>query len=71
MRLMVIALVLLPGAAMSQSAPQTAPGQSCPVGMVWNADAQNCMVAANGSSPLGGLTDHVGCSGDAAREVTS
>jgi hypothetical protein len=71
MRLTIIALALLPSAALSQSAPQSAPSQSCPVGMVWNADAQNCMMAANGSSPLEGLSDHVGCKGDAAREVTS
>ncbi|MFT6076097.1 MAG: hypothetical protein ACJAZ1_003029 [Yoonia sp.] len=71
MRLIIIALVFLPSAALSQSAPQTAPSQSCPVGMDWNADAQNCMMAANGSSPLDGLSDHVGCQGDAARAVTS
>jgi hypothetical protein len=71
MRLIIIALALLPSAAMSQSAPEAAPNQSCPVGMVWNTEAQNCMAATNGSSPLDGLSDHVGCQGEAAREVTS
>jgi hypothetical protein len=70
MRLKIIALALLPSAALSQSAPQT-PSQSCPVGMVWNAEAQNCMMAANGASPLDGLSDHVGCQGDTTRAVTS
>ena len=71
MRLTIIALALLPTAALSQSAPEAAPNQSCPVGMVWNAEAQTCAAAANGSTPLDGLSDHVGCESGTAREVTS
>lgn len=74
MRLTVIALCLLPCGAMAQSTPslpEAQPGQSCPVGMAWNADLQSCVQAAGGASPLDGLPGHVGCESDTARAATS
>lgn len=71
MRLTIIALSMLPFAAVAQEATDTAPTQNCPVGMVWDGAAQNCAIAANDTSPFDSLPGHVGCKGDVPRQVMS
>ena len=71
MRMTIIALSMLPFAAFAEGTTEADINQSCPVGMVWDGSAQNCTLASNDTSPLGGMDGHVGCHGDAAREVTS
>ena len=71
MRHLILVLSLLPVSAFAQDASDDGAGQSCPVGMVWDGSAQSCAVASNQSTPLGGLDGHVGCHGDATREVMS
>lgn len=77
MRLTILAFAVLPIAAHAQNAELTAPtaplaqSQSCPVGMTWDAGAQSCAVASEGTSPIQGLPGQVGCHTGTAREVMS
>ena len=78
MRLSVLAFALLPVAAQAQEATITIPTdpvaqtQTCPVGFAWDADAGNCALVAQSSSPVDMLGGPAGCGqGHAAREVTS
>ncbi len=74
MRLTVLAFALLPMAAQAQSTTLPAPseplaqGQSCPVGMAWDAGANVCAEMAETALPLNGS---IGCGHGAAREATS
>lgn len=78
MRLTVLAFAILPMAAHAQETtlptPQAPVGQSqsCPVGMVWDADAAACAVASGGASPINDLSIDTDCGGHVApREVMS
>ena len=78
MRFTVLAFVLCPLAAQAQDTTITLPAddvaqsQSCPVGMVWSAEANACAIAAQSGRPMDMLGEPGGCaSGHAAREVTS
>lgn len=78
MRLTILAFALLPAAAYAQETtlpvPQApaAQTQSCPVGMVWDADAAACALASGGTSPINDLSIDTDCGGHTApREVMS
>ena len=78
MRLTVLAFVLLPVAAQAQENVITLPtkeaaqSQSCPVGMIWNTEANACDMTVQTSRPMDRLGEPGGCSSEhAAREVTS
>lgn len=74
MRLIVIALAMLPAAAFGQEKSLPTPAepvaQSCPVGMTFNAATQSCGIMP-AATPTPAATDGYGCSFSAAREVTS
>ena len=78
MRLAIIALALMPAAAMAQETTITIPPaapvaqtQTCPQGFVWDADAGNCAVTTQSARPTDMLGEPAGCGHSAAREVTS
>lgn len=77
MRLIVLALAFLPMAAQAEKTTrptQTEPianGQSCPVGMTWDAGIGACAEATDAASPLQGLGEPHGCNYGTAREVMS
>ncbi len=78
MRLTVLAFVLLPVAAQAEENVMTLPtdqaaqSQSCPVGMIWNAEANACAMNVQTSRPMDRLGEPGGCASEhAAREVTS
>lgn len=74
MRLIVLALALLPAAAFAQETtlPTAAEpvAQSCPAGMTFNAATQSCGLTP-AQTPTPAASDGFGCSFSAAREVTS
>ena len=76
--LTLFAIALMPAAAVAQETTITIPtepvaqSQTCPVGFAWDADAGNCALVAQSSSPVDMLGGPAGCGkGHAAREVTS
>jgi hypothetical protein len=75
MRLTILAFALLPAVAQAQNttvvAPDTSVAQSCPVGMSWDADAQSCGLASEGTTPIDGLPGGASCHTGTAREVMS
>lgn len=74
MRLIIIALAMLPVAAHAQTTTLPSPtepvAQSCPVGMSFNTATQSCGLTPE-TSPMPAASRGSGCSFSAAREVTS
>ncbi|WP_322891806.1 MULTISPECIES: hypothetical protein [unclassified Yoonia] len=75
MRLIVLALAMLPAAAFAQETTLPTPAepvaQSCPVGMTFNAATQSCGIMPETTTPMPAASGGYGCSFSAAREVTS
>ena len=77
MRLTVLAFAFLPVAVHAQETTITIPtepvaqSQTCPAGMVWDSAANACDMPAAASRPVDMMGKPHGCSGNAAREVTS
>jgi hypothetical protein len=74
MRLIVLALAMLPVAAFAQETTLPTPtepvAQSCPAGMTFSAATRSCGIMP-AATPMPAASDGSGCSFSAAREVTS
>ena len=71
MRMMIVAIAMLPFAAFAEETSDADANQSCPVGMVWDGASGSCAVAANEGSPFDSLPGRPGCEGGAHRELTA
>lgn len=76
MRLIILAMAMLPVAAHAQETTTPAPtepvaAQSCPAGMTWNTGTQSCGLTSDTAMPAASGKGGHGCSFSAAREVTS